>query len=540
MFKKSVSLLLSVLFLLTWVAPAAYAVDDAVGLAYEAKIVAHDKNGTAITQVDSGETFLVDVLLDSTGVASAPLYALQGKLAYDSTCLLVKTVEDGANITTALGSDVVSFGLLDKTMKGITAADPLVVATITFEALQDGMADIQFRQFDVTNADASKRSVDLADIVTIKLGTGVRVEDKPALLRQVEACKTELNSVIISASAADVAKNVYWVTAQVHDKLKDAFVAAQAVYNSATASTEEVAEALRALTYAMAEFRVNKAYGTNDGRLPPEDNNQSSGRATVTVTATAGEHGKIAPGSEKQKVPAKTSVTITSIPDAGYEVWQVLVNGKPFPGATQFTIPKVTNDTAVKVTFRWKNVFTDVTEENWFYDAAMFAHEKGLMKGVGDDRFAPMVMTSRGMFLTTLYRMAGSPKAAPAGFTDVSAESYCAKAVDWATENQITKGVSATRFAPEDLITREQMAALLYRYATVQKISATESKSAYADSAEIADFAKQAVDFCSAKGLMQGVGENQFAPKRQAIRAEMAAVLQRMVQLSEKQGKTAS
>ncbi|MEG2584522.1 MAG: S-layer homology domain-containing protein, partial [Oscillospiraceae bacterium] len=205
------------------------------------------------------------------------------------------------------------------------------------------------------------------------------------------------------------------------------------------------------------------------------------------------------------------------------------VNGEAFEGSETFTIPKVTNDTVVKVTFRWKNVFSDVKNDDWFYESVMFANKNGLMKGTSDTEFEPESAVTRGMFVTVLYRMEKEPVTDLARFTDVKPDDYFAKAVGWAKENNIVNGATATEFAPNENVTREQMAAIIYRYATQKGIDVTSAKATYADATEISEYATDAIDFCTAKQILQGKGDNVFAPKDDATRAEIAAVFMRMV-----------
>ena len=169
--------------------------------------------------------------------------------------------------------------------------------------------------------------------------------------------------------------------------------------------------------------------------------------------------------------------------------------------------------------------FTDVQSDKWYYDTVKKVVEKGLMNGISETKFAPELEVTRGMFVTILYRAAGEPEVSAAtNFADVTTDKYYAKAVAWANANGIVKGITETEFAPDNNITREQMAAILYRYA--KNKAAAEVN--YTDKHAISDYAMEAVAWAKAAGIMQGNADGTFAPVRNASRAEAAAVFVRM------------
>ncbi len=177
--------------------------------------------------------------------------------------------------------------------------------------------------------------------------------------------------------------------------------------------------------------------------------------------------------------------------------------------------------------------FVDVPASAWYYDVVKSAYDKGLMNGVSATTFAPNGSLTRGMFVTILYRLAGSPEVtAAASFVDVPANQYYADAVAWASANGIVNGVSADKFAPNNNITREQMAAIIHRYAVANNIEAANSNEvSYSDSAKISAFAKEAVEWASRAGVLSGNSDGTFAPLRTATRAEAAAIFVRLLGL---------
>ena len=180
----------------------------------------------------------------------------------------------------------------------------------------------------------------------------------------------------------------------------------------------------------------------------------------------------------------------------------------------------------------WKNPFTDVNKDDWFYSSVEYACRNGLMKGTSDTKFEPESAVTRGMFVTVLYRLENEPAAKKAAFTDIERGSYYENAVAWASENALVNGISENEFAPEEAITREQMAAILYRYAKFKGMDMTvqSQKNRYTDSGEIEAYAAEAVLWASEYGILTGHADGRFAPKDNAERAQMAAVFMRFIE----------
>ena len=179
----------------------------------------------------------------------------------------------------------------------------------------------------------------------------------------------------------------------------------------------------------------------------------------------------------------------------------------------------------------WKNPFTDVKENDWFYDSVKYAYENDLMKGISNTEFAPDSEVTRAMFVTVIYRMENEPQTGKCAFTDVESGSYYENAVAWANENGIVSGISEDCFAPNEPITREQMAAIIYRYAAFKGYDiTTSSNTSYTDNDNISDYAKDAVIWAAEKSVMTGNTDGSFAPKANTTRAQVASVFMRMVE----------
>ncbi|MGN0963182.1 MAG: choice-of-anchor I family protein, partial [Clostridia bacterium] len=178
--------------------------------------------------------------------------------------------------------------------------------------------------------------------------------------------------------------------------------------------------------------------------------------------------------------------------------------------------------------------FTDVEKEDWFYEDIAFAYRCGLMNGVDSTVFAPEMTTTRGMFVTVLYRLEGTPEThSPSTFSDVPAEAYFSDAVAWAEENDIVNGCGNGHFGPEDAVTREQAATMLHRYARYKGYDVTLSEgndlSAFADADEVSAYALPAMEWACATGLMQGYDGN-LNPAGNTTRAQTAALFHRFTE----------
>lgn len=179
--------------------------------------------------------------------------------------------------------------------------------------------------------------------------------------------------------------------------------------------------------------------------------------------------------------------------------------------------------------------FTDLDAKAWYHEGVDYALTNGLMNGVGGGKFEPDGQLTRAQLVTVLYRAAGEPDTGKQvnPFTDVADDAWYTKAVIWAANNGIVNGVAKNTFAPDDSITREQIAAMLYRYAGAE--AAKEDKlSAFPDAAKVSDWAKEALNWAVASGLINGVadanGTANLEPQSTATRAQIATILMRWLE----------
>lgn len=181
--------------------------------------------------------------------------------------------------------------------------------------------------------------------------------------------------------------------------------------------------------------------------------------------------------------------------------------------------------------------FLDAGPDAWYRDAVAFVYHTGLMRGTGDTAFTPDGDTTRGMVVTILYRYEGAPEAGRPAFRDVAPGSYYEAPIAWAAASGVVQGVSSTQFAPDQAITREQMAVILYRYAQKKgvDVSGRASLSSFADADRISPYAVDAMGWAVHTGLINGVDSRTLQPGGSATRAQVAAILMRLCTYMERQ-----
>lgn len=184
---------------------------------------------------------------------------------------------------------------------------------------------------------------------------------------------------------------------------------------------------------------------------------------------------------------------------------------------------------AVPVTALAAASYTDVASSDWFYDAVRYVSNAGLMSGTGDGAFSPNAVTTRGMIVTVLHRMEGKPLVYGETFSDVTETAYYADAVAWASAKDIVTGYGNGRFGPDDAITREQFATILYRYAKMQGYETTSrgDVSRFADGNSVSSYAVEAMSWAVGEGLIAGTDGNKLDPSGKATRAQTAMILKR-------------
>lgn len=175
--------------------------------------------------------------------------------------------------------------------------------------------------------------------------------------------------------------------------------------------------------------------------------------------------------------------------------------------------------------------FADVAQDSWYAEAVGYVAGRGIMNGYDEEHFGPEQLLSRGQLSQVLHNLAGKPAAEESGtpFADVPADSWCAEAIRWAWQEKIISGYDAETFGLQGPITRQQMAAVLYRYAAGQgyDLTASADLSAYTDADSVGGYARTAVAWANAKGGLMGVDAETLLPRGNATRAQIAAMLMR-------------
>lgn len=257
----------------------------------------------------------------------------------------------------------------------------------------------------------------------------------------------------------------------------------------------------------------------------------SGGSASTTYTLTFETNG----GNAISKVTKNKGTTIDLAQYAPTKSGAIFEGWYADKGLTK-KITSVKLDANTTVYAKWTEApvsglpFGDVKSADWFYNDVKYVYEKGMMAGTAADVFAPNATTTRAMIVTILYRLEGSPAVTgTSAFVDVPAGQWYTDAVNWAAANQIVKGTSATTFAPNDSITREQMAAILYRYAQYKGYDVTKKAdlSGYSDNGQVSAYAKDALAWANAAKLINGVTNTTLAPQGNATRAQVSAILHR-------------
>ncbi len=268
---------------------------------------------------------------------------------------------------------------------------------------------------------------------------------------------------------------------------------------------------------------------------------EKTSHGSVTVQPSAPEQGD--------------QVTITVKPDKGYEVEKITVtdqNNKPVNvkdnGNGTFTFTQPRGKVSIRATFQtvqpssdWAScskdgnclvhAYTDTSATAWYHDGVHYCLQNGLMGGYGNGTFGPNDNLSRAQLAQILYNHAGRPDLTSASpFTDVAGDAWCASAITWAAEQGIVGGYGNGLFGPNDNITREQLAVMLWRYAGSP--AATDKELHFTDADEAGNFALDALRWAVESGIISGYGDGRLGPKGQATRAQVATMLQRYLENS--------
>lgn len=261
-------------------------------------------------------------------------------------------------------------------------------------------------------------------------------------------------------------------------------------------------------------------------------------QASFFITASAGSGGSISPTGITH-ITAYSSKQISITPDDGYEILDVLVDGNSVGAMTEYTFSSITSNHTIEAIFTLHGLvcpcdtFTDLDITQWYHEGIDYVILAGLFDGMSEDTFEPTSTMTRAMLVTVLWRLENEPNSSFSDlFLDIINGTWYTEAVAWAAENNIVEGYNSESFGPSDPITREQMAAILYRYANYKgySVTSTADLSEFTDAGNTSDWALTAVKWAVAEGLLTGVGETSLDPTGNASRAQVATLLMRFVQ----------
>ena len=254
-------------------------------------------------------------------------------------------------------------------------------------------------------------------------------------------------------------------------------------------------------------------------------------RRHISDVAVAGKNGSIEPTLTTGDLGR--TVTFKFKPDAGYRVRDVKVNGKSVGAVDSYTYSGLKIYSRITVEFTNGTMpFTDVHTNDWFYNDVAYVYEAGLFAGTSDTTFSPYASMTRGMLVTVLYRLEGRPSVTGTSvFDDVARGEYYEKAVIWAAEHKIVNGTGGSKFSPDANVTREQMAAILYRYAQYKgyRTNSRAGLSGFADYQTVSSYAETPMQWAVAEKLING-SNGSLLPRGNATRAQVAAILHRFVE----------
>lgn len=356
---------------------------------------------------------------------------------------------------------------------------------------------------------------------------------------------------VISVPAASIGENVYPTLQAAADAAKSTdviSVKSGASHELNFTTTKSVKVKNETGDDVTVKFNgTDKKFGNGETETfsytkPSSSGGSSSGKTTYKVTTSAVNNGGV--NASPSSAEKGATITITLSPDKGYKLDKLTVTDGS--GKTVSTVKK--SDTvytftmpasAVKVGVSYvkatetpsETKFNDVSANDWFASAVDYVTGKGMMNGTADNTFSPKANTTRGMVVTVLYRLENQPSTSAASFTDVASGAYYANAVAWANANGIVSGYGSGKFGPNDKVTREQLAAILYRYAQYKKydVSVGEDTNilSYNDAQSISSYAIPAIQWACGAGVVTGKSGSKLDPKGNATRAEVAAMLMR-------------
>ena len=479
-----------------------------------------------------------------THVTSGQTIALLDNIQYSGKVSIPKGVTlDGNGKSITATSEITSGAFIEVTTDNVTIKD-LVVNTdgkakhgIQFYCTEGGeLNSVTVNGGSYTSVIVNGSTDIRIENCTLNPGSGAYANIEYAMGSGV----TTVPSVTVSNPKYDSGKPLVYVDS----------ATIKAITNEANPSDKDIADALEQVNKnvtisGMEMVWVNGSFVARPIPTPvdpvddDDDDNNNSGSSSVRrydIKADAGRGGDISPDG-RVRVRRGENQTFRITADDGYEIYDVEVDGESVGAVSRYTFENVREDHTISATFRQTGAqteeaqlpFLDVAEGAWYYDAVAYCYENGIMDGTSSVSFAPGMLLNRAMAAQVLYNLADGTASTAAGFPDVAASAWYADAVNWAAANGYVTGYDNGSFGPEDSLTREQLAVILYRYAGSPE--PTGSLDGFTDAASTSDYAVDALRWAVGEGLLTGKDGGRLDPAGTASRAELAQILARFAQM---------
>lgn len=586
--RRTISTLICIMVVFALLSPVAYGAQDN-SRSYHFQLTV---NGGYAAAVDVGEEITITVKLDRTDAGksgSYAMYSMQDEIIYDSTYFSM--VENSQPVTAGYDFNVVTMddgihkrvilSRLSFSTEGIETPDTESIATFKLKALRP-KADIPIisKNYKV-NSKTANTYLTTANDVTVTIGEGtsgggnsglpgggggvVTPPVKPEPEKPVDV------SITIKGTTATLDMEVEELSSLLKEivdagpvtlDLSDKKVSSLDIPSGALKAISEAAKAKEGLQVALPKgtIELDKVSLDELSKVTEKGNLKISIDAAKVLTPEQQVVVKDKPvydirvetdagavvglkGKATIYLPCELKVGQSA---AGVVVYYVDSDGSlvdmkaqydPIKKMAYFTTNHLSvymvayDESLVKVSPADR--YTDVDKAAWYYEAVEYALEKGLFVGTSDTTFSPNTAMSRAMLVTVLWRMEGEPAVTAANaFTDVVGNAWYAKPVLWANANNIVSGYGGGLFGPNDNITREQMAAVLNRYAGFKGIdvSAADSLAAYTDAGDVSDWALASLKWAVGEKLITGMTTTTLVPQGNATRAQVAAILMRYIE----------
>lgn len=428
--------------------------------------------------------------------------------------LIVDLLDESGNVIASQQT----YTLENDTPTGLIQLDGEGVATVQPITFKQKGAGVAYR-FGESQTEASTGLTEIAlSQIPLRMEDGVEAEGTTTFQVTADASLTETTLTVLQEYLP--------ATVTVNGKPYDVNDIASRTFSLPVGTTTldiVVTSGDKTHTYRVEITRPSTGGGTGGG-----------GSTRYPITVPEEDHGTVS--VSPSRASSGQTVTITVTPDEGYKVDSVTVkrpNGSTVPvtgqGNGKYTFTMPSGGITVDVTFipeDWP--FVDVTEDKWYYDAVAYVYQQGIMVGMSETTFEPNTTVNRAQVVQMLYNLEGQPQVSgDSGFSDIWDGQWYAKAVAWASANDVVAGYEDGTFRPTRAVTREEFAQILYNYAKFKGygLSASADLGKFPDSGQVSSWAETALGWANGNGLINGHDDGRLDPKGSTIRAQAASIL---------------